>query len=197
MFDFFHNSFTDVKQMYALELGYYYSSLFACLFIDHKRSDYKILITHHVITIFLMSFSWLDDFWRMGTFVLMTMDICDVMLVLSKMVNYCGFRKTADVCFGLFVVTWIVFRLVLYPYGALLTSYECKLLIFGIIRVKTIPPACQHMNCTTTWPAFDFMYALIWFLFAIQIFWTYLISKILLFVLKGGNAEDIRSDDED
>ena len=126
--------------MYALELGYYYSSLFACLFIDHKRSDYKILIAHHVITIFLMSFSWLDNFWRMGTFVLMTMDICDVMLELSKMVNYCGFRKTADECFGLFVVTWIAFRLVLYPYGALLTSYECKLLVFGIIRTKRILP---------------------------------------------------------
>lgn len=48
--------------------------------------DFKELIVHHVATILLMYFSWLTNFVRVGTLVLLAHDAADPWLGVSTVV---------------------------------------------------------------------------------------------------------------
>ena len=50
---------------YLGELGFYVSLLLT-MFADAKRSDFTIHLIHHIITIILISVSWLTHYFRIG-----------------------------------------------------------------------------------------------------------------------------------
>ena len=47
----------DIYWVYMIQLGFYFHSIFASLFMDEVRRDFVAIIFHHVLTICLISFS--------------------------------------------------------------------------------------------------------------------------------------------
>lgn len=48
----------DIKFIYIIECGFYFHSIYATLYMDHRRKDFYIMIVHHVLTIMLIFFSY-------------------------------------------------------------------------------------------------------------------------------------------
>ncbi len=63
-------------------LGFYWS-LLVSQFVDTKRKDFWQMCTHHVITIILLSFSWICNMHRIGSVLLVVHDFVDAILDVS------------------------------------------------------------------------------------------------------------------
>lgn len=62
-----------------IELAFYWSLLFS-QFIDVKRKDFWQMFIHHIATISLLSFSYIVNFVRVGSLVLVVHDCVDYWL---------------------------------------------------------------------------------------------------------------------
>ena len=104
----------DVTWYYWLSMGHYVH-LFVASFFDIKRKDFTELIVHHVVTLLLLSFSWMVNFSRIGALVLAVHDGCDVFLQAAKLLNYMHYRTATDLMFVVFALTFFVCRLIIFP----------------------------------------------------------------------------------
>lgn len=82
-------------------------------FISNK---YTLFILFHFL-FFLISVSC--RFARVGSVVLALHDASDVFLEVGKMSKYRGSETTASISFVLFVLSWIILRLIYYPFWIL------------------------------------------------------------------------------
>uniref|UniRef100_A0A914W0Q8 Kinesin motor domain-containing protein n=2 Tax=Plectus sambesii TaxID=2011161 RepID=A0A914W0Q8_9BILA len=82
-----HNLTTPLWWYYILETAFYWSLIFSSVF-DIKRSDFRELMIHHVVTISLLSISWTINMVRVGTLILLSHDLSDVLLEGGKLVRY-------------------------------------------------------------------------------------------------------------
>ncbi|CAF5022907.1 unnamed protein product, partial [Rotaria sp. Silwood1] len=69
----------DIFWYYMIELAFYWSLLFS-QFIDVKRKDFWQMFLHHVATIMLLSFSYIANYVRVGSLVLVIHDCADYWL---------------------------------------------------------------------------------------------------------------------
>lgn len=83
-------------------MALYWSLLFSSI-IDIRRNDFWIHILHHSLTLCLLSMSWIINSIRVGTLILVSHDVSDILLELSKLLRY-GPRtaKYAPIVFILF-----------------------------------------------------------------------------------------------
>jgi len=173
-----------VKYYYLVELGAYFHQL---LWTDVSRSDSLEMIIHHIVTIFLIVLSYLCNFTRIGTTVLILHDPSDVFLESAKVVNYVSKVKgreywshLCDVLFAIFAISFFVLRLVIYPYWVFYSSY-------------VVVEGSMGSNWTGFWIYFGLLMALQ----LLHVFWFYLISKMIYRLLTTGIEKDERSDDDD
>ncbi|XP_060581349.1 ceramide synthase 2-like, partial [Ruditapes philippinarum] len=110
------NVTNDVYWYYMIELAFYWSLIFTLIY-DPKRADFYQMFIHHIATIVLMNFSWMVNFVRIGTLVLIVHDVADPLLELTKMVNYLKWKRTTDCVFIVFVIAWITSRHIVFPYA--------------------------------------------------------------------------------
>ncbi len=66
-----------------IELAFYWSLVFS-QFIDVKRKDFWQMFIHHIATITLLSFSYLVNFVRVGSLVLVVHDAGDYWLEVKQ-----------------------------------------------------------------------------------------------------------------
>ncbi|XP_010863806.1 ceramide synthase 2 [Esox lucius] len=164
---------------YMIELGFYVSLLFSVA-TDVKRKDFKEQIVHHVATILLISFSWLVNYIRAGTLIMLVHDASDYLLESAKMFNYAGWRKTCNYMFILFAAVFILTRLVILPFWIIHTTWVYPLTIY--------PPFF----------GFYFFNGLLFVLQCLHIFWAGLILRMAIKFLPGNDiVEDERSDREE
>lgn len=76
----------DTWWYYMMSLSFYWA-LAVSQFFDVKRKDFWQMFVHHICTICLLSFSWICNFHRIGTLVLLTHDCGDIFL--EVMNNIC------------------------------------------------------------------------------------------------------------
>lgn len=171
----------DIYWHYMMELSFYWG-LVLTLFTDNKRKDFKEMIIHHFATIVLMYFSWVLNFVRVGTLVLVVHDAADTWLALAKMSIYAKNKTATDIFFGIFLVVWVVSRLIIYPYVVLYCTTVEPYLI-GLID--------------TTFFAHQFFNFFLYLLMVLHCLWTYMIFRIVYRKIIKGNVEDVRSDSED
>lgn len=171
----------DIYWHYVIELGFYWS-LVLTLFTDNKRKDFKQMIIHHVATIVLMYFSWVLNFVRIGSLVLVVHDAADTWLALTKMSIYAKNKTATDVFFGIFLLIWILSRLVYYPFVVLYSS--------------TVEPYTADLM-DHTFGAHWFFNFFLYLLLVLHCIWTYLIFRIVYRKMVKGNVEDVRSDSEE
>jgi hypothetical protein len=173
-----------VRLYYIIELGAYYHQI---MWTDVSRSDSLEMLIHHFVTIFLMLFSYLTNFIRIGTTVLIIHDVSDVFLETAKCFNYVskvkGREWTSNVCdvlFGIFAVSFFIMRLVIYPVWVFYWSFVFVGDRFG-----------------RNWVGFWVYFCLLMALQVLHIFWFYLISRMVYKLFTTGIEKDVRSDDEE
>ena len=112
-------------QVFYCMAGGLYLHLFFFQWVDARRKDFFEMMSHHVCTILAISFSYLTNFTRFGTLVLMVHDPTDAMLEYAKIFNYIRTYRggltvgyLADLVFTLFSITFFVTRFLAYILGA-------------------------------------------------------------------------------
>ncbi|NWW89352.1 CERS6 synthase, partial [Rhynochetos jubatus] len=168
----------DLHYYYIVELSFYWSLMFS-QFIDIKRKDFGIMFTHHIVTVTLITFSYVTNLTRVGTLTLCLHDAADVVLEAAKMANYCKCQKLSDLLFLTFAIVFIVSRLGIYPLWILNTT------LFELYEALGNFPALWVFNM------------LLVVLQILHCFWSYLIVKAAYKAIsKGKVAKDDRSDIE-
>ncbi|KAF7559342.1 hypothetical protein G7046_g4819 [Stylonectria norvegica] len=182
--------------------------------IEERRKDHWQMLTHHIVTTILISSCYSYHHTRIGNFILVIMDVVDLFLPLAKCLKYSGFAVVCDIMFGLFVVAWFMARHVFYMMACWsIYAHTPDILPTGcfkgtnqnLIGPIAPPPGFSYLaepffnstglvcyNETVKWA---FLTPLL-FLQAITIVWFTMIVRVVIGVLKGQPADDVRSDDE-
>ncbi|CAI9101939.1 OLC1v1000108C4 [Oldenlandia corymbosa var. corymbosa] len=172
--------------IYMCQCGFYIYSMTALLTWETRRKDFSVMMSHHVVTVILISYSYMTRFFRIGSVVLALHDASDVFLEAAKVFKYSEKEFGASVCFGLFACSWLVLRLVYFP--------------FWVIRSSSYYSA-DYLNLSEPYPAslYYIFNSMLLTLLVFHIYWWYLISSMIIRQLKnrGKVGEDIRSDSEE
>ncbi|XP_073304227.1 ASC1-like protein isoform X1 [Primulina huaijiensis] len=177
-----------LKGLYMYTGGFYVYSIFALIFWETRRSDFGVSMGHHVATLILIIFSYTSRFVRVGSIVLALHDASDVFLEVGKMSKYSGAETLASFSFVLFVLSWVLLRLIYYPFWVLWsTSYEVTQ-IWDKEKLK--------LKGSIYYYIFNF---LLFSLLVLHIYWWVLMLRMLVkqVLARGKVSDDVRSDSED
>jgi hypothetical protein len=180
----YHQINPTILLYYQIELGCYFHQL---LWTDRNHSDSLEMMIHHIVTISLIVISYLTNFFRVGTTILLIHDISDVFLESAKVFHYSSkpqshqwLKNVVDVIFGIFAVTFFVTRLVIYPGFVLRSVFTDGYNTFGL----------------GWWGAYVYSVLLL-ALQCLHVFWFYLIARMIYKLIFDSLGGDVRSDDED
>jgi sphingoid base N-palmitoyltransferase len=146
----------------------FYWSLTLSQFTDNKRKDFWQIFIHHTVTLMLLYFGWASNFHRMGALIFLAHDSGDLVLEAIKAAKYAKLQRTCDILLGIFFITWIVSRLMVYP------RILCEFVLW-----------CQK-NFFPMIITFNILFVIVQIL---NIYWTYLIAQIVLRSLKKGTTD--------
>ncbi|CCA67019.1 related to longevity-assurance protein LAG1 [Serendipita indica DSM 11827] len=181
-----------LKVYYLLQTAYWTQQfLVLVLKLEKPRSDYAELVAHHVVTLWLIFWSYLVNLTYIGNAVYMTMDVSDVFLALSKIFNYLRMEKTKTVAFAWFTCVWTYTR-----------HYLNILILWSVWKEFDLIPYQNKVweRERGAWLAPWMKYQIFLPLFLLQLinlFWYFLIWRILLRAIFSSTLDDERSDDED
>ncbi|XP_029357371.1 ceramide synthase 5 [Echeneis naucrates] len=163
---------------YVTELAFYWSLMFS-QFTDIKRKDFLIMFIHHLATVGLISFSYVNNMARVGSLVMCVHDASDFLLEAAKLANYAKYQRLCDFLFIVFSVVFFITRLVIYPVWVLNSTMFESWAIVGPFP---------------SWWLFNFLLLVLQLL---HIIWSYLIARIAIkAMLRGKVCNDVRSDIE-
>uniref|UniRef100_A0A8C7ZPM8 Ceramide synthase 6 n=1 Tax=Oryzias sinensis TaxID=183150 RepID=A0A8C7ZPM8_9TELE len=148
----------DIHYYYILELSFYLSLLFS-QFTDIKRKDFLIMFVHHLATISLIIFSYVNNMVRVGTLVMCLHDAANVLIEAAKMANYARCQILCYLLFAMFAILFISSRLGVYPIWILNT---------------TLLESWEIVGPYPSWWVFNLLLVLLQLL---HCFWSYLIVK--------------------
>nr|XP_054095194.1 ceramide synthase 5 isoform X4 [Callithrix jacchus] len=152
---------------YIMELAFYWSLMFS-QFTDIKRKDFLIMFVHHLVTIGLISFSYINNMVRVGTLVMCLHDVSDFLLEAAKLANYAKYQRLCDTLFVIFSAVFMVTRLGIYPFWILNT---------------TLFESWEIIGPYTSWWLLN---GLLVILQVLHVIWSYLIARIALKALIRG-----------
>lgn len=173
----------SMKLYYLIQISCWFQQLIT-LHLEHKRKDYYEMLAHHLITIFLTVISYCKNLWPMGHLIMLIMDVVDIFLIVSKILNYLNLRKYCNFTFFLFIINWVVFRHGVYNYLTYITW-------------KYIPLNLGNRFSSKLYKGI--MIALV-SLQGIQILWLVMIVKLVVKLMTApdpNKVNDSRSDDDD
>ncbi|XP_017750200.1 PREDICTED: ceramide synthase 5, partial [Rhinopithecus bieti] len=163
---------------YIMELAFYWSLMFS-QFTDIKRKDFLIMFVHHLVTIGLISFSYINNMVRAGTLIMCLHDVSDFLLEAAKLANYAKYQRLCDTLFVIFSAVFMVTRLGIYPFWILNT---------------TLFESWEIIGPYASWWLLN---GLLLTLQVLHVIWSYLIARIALKALiRGKVSKDDRSDVE-
>ncbi|KAL7910224.1 longevity assurance proteins LAG1/LAC1 [Trichoderma velutinum] len=182
--------------------------------IEARRKDHWQMFSHHIITTALITSCYCYHHTRVGMFILVLMDVGDLILAVAKCLKYCGFTTLCDYIFALFMMSWFGARHVVYimicwsiyahtpeiipdgcyigPSDSLVGPLETPAGYAYLIEPFFNSTGRVCFNSTVKWA---FLTPLL-VLQGITIFWFMMIVRVAIKVVRGDGAEDSRSDDE-
>uniref|UniRef100_A0A2N9GSQ9 TLC domain-containing protein n=1 Tax=Fagus sylvatica TaxID=28930 RepID=A0A2N9GSQ9_FAGSY len=211
--------------LYMFGAGFYTYSIFALIFWETRRSDFGVSMSHHVATLTLIVLSYIFRFARIGSVVLAIHDASDVFLEVGKMSKYSGAERIASFAFVMFVLSWILLRLMYYPFWVLWSTRFSRSSGLGIIRFResNMPSGIQipgnvmlrnlnarecNYEVTLTLdkekhpvdgPIYYYVFnTLLFSLLVLHIYWWVLMYRMLVKQIqaRGQISDDVRSDTE-
>lgn len=117
------NILVDMYYMHAL--GFYMAALVFLMVYDSRRSDYNVLMLHHLVTLLLVTVSYYYNYVRAGVIILALHDLGDIFLYLATTLHKLGYAGADTFVFGIFAVVFYVSRLAALPrvnYGVMIES---------------------------------------------------------------------------
>lgn len=156
--------------------------------LEKPRKDFYELVLHHIITIALIWCSYRFHFTWLGLLIFVTMDVSDLFLSLSKAMNYLDSILTGPFLV-MFFGTWVYFR-----HYINLRILWSVLTDFKTVGDYTLNWETQHYKCYISQPIVFF---LILALQLVNMYWLFLICRIVWRYVVVGVVEDERSDSED
>ncbi|KAI9189243.1 Sphingosine N-acyltransferase lag1 [Blastocladiella emersonii ATCC 22665] len=175
------------KSYYLMQLAFWIQQLFV-IHIEKPRKDHVQMLAHHLVTCALIISSYYTNFTRIGSAVLVTMDVGDILLSSAKCFNYVRWRRLCDATFVAFVGVWLYSRH--YIYLSMVWSLWSELPT--ILPLTWAPERGHYMSTGGFW----FFMTLLLALQALLLMWLYMIVRVVLKVVRGSAPEDNRSDDE-
>ncbi|EXA34770.1 Sphingosine N-acyltransferase lag1 [Fusarium oxysporum] len=184
--------------------------------IEKRRKDHWQMLSHHVVTIALVYCSYRYGLTRVGNVVLILMDFNDLVFSIAKCLKYMKLQSLCDFTFGAFVVSWVLCRHTAFPMVCW-SVYAHSLVIAGpkcfigsgknIIGPQEVPAngyfyMLEPLIYTNGRVCYDYTIKTLFlsgllFLEVLMLVWFVMIVKLVIRVLRGGNAEDTRSDNEE
>lgn len=193
--DTMYKTYPDYTNEYLFKVFYLGQASFwaqqACVLIlelEKPRKDYHEMIFHHIVTLLLIWASYVFHFTKIGLAVYITMDISDFFLSSSKILNYLNSPFT-EPYFVLFIVVWIYLRHVVNI--RILWSILTEFLTVGN---SVLNFATQQYKCSISSPM---IFTLLFALQSVNLYWLFLIFRILYRIVCKGVTEDTRSDNEE
>uniref|UniRef100_A0A673MJK5 Ceramide synthase 5-like n=1 Tax=Sinocyclocheilus rhinocerous TaxID=307959 RepID=A0A673MJK5_9TELE len=126
---------------YITELAFYWSLMFS-QFTDIKRKDFLIMFVHHLATVSLISFSYVNNMLRVGSLVMCIHDSSDFLLEAAKLANYARYQRLCDFLFVVFSMIFFGTRLIIFPFWILNTtlfeSWEIILFNFLLLVLQVL-----------------------------------------------------------
>ncbi|KDE03729.1 hypothetical protein MVLG_05799 [Microbotryum lychnidis-dioicae p1A1 Lamole] len=184
-----HIAISGLTKFYYLAQTAFWVQQIIVINLEAKRKDYYQMFTHHIITTLLMMLSYIQNWTRIGTAILCTMDVADILLSSAKLIKYCDRPQAADVMFAVFLVVWIATRHVAFG----MITYSVYAEAHQILEYDWRP---QDGYFHSWWAMFIFKF-LLTALQALLVIWLGMILRVVWkMVVVGAVAEDIRSDDE-
>ncbi|KAJ1297837.1 hypothetical protein BS78_01G408100 [Paspalum vaginatum] len=171
---------------YMCQCGFYIYSIGALVAWETRRKDFSVMMSHHVITSALIGFSYLTGFFRIGTIILALHDASDVFLETAKLCKYTEKELGASLFFGLFAISWLLLRLIYFPFWIIKTSSFHS--ITFLRKQGEFPTTLYYMFNT-----------MLLTLLVFHMYWGKLICMMIMRQLnnKGQVTDDVRSDSED
>ena len=189
------------KLFYVFQLTVWVWTGFSCKWLEARRKDYAEMMTHHIATVMLVLFSFVNEELAIGTIILLVHDSSDIVLDLMKMSNYLKLEDSH----GLYItetlyvlntfVTWPNFRLYYSPYHVIWRGILGK----GVVR-KGGYLACGDPNTTSLEGAWNQAHAcyvtgscfwstvLLCVLTCLHLFWFYLLLMVGYKLMRGTKA---------
>ena len=114
--------------------------------LEHRRKDFLEMIVHHVTTLVVITCSFYAGHYRIGSIIMLLFDPADVPLHIAKQCKYIGgfAEKLADLFFVLFMLTFFVTRMVVYPYTVWSAQYVHPPFLCS---VPLPDPSCSLLAC--------------------------------------------------
>ncbi|KAK1924711.1 putative longevity-assurance protein-like protein [Papiliotrema laurentii] len=175
------------KFYYLSQLGWWFHQLYV-INTEKRRNDHWQMFGHHILTIVLITGSYIAHFTRIGTILHFLMDLCDIFLPLAKMLRYLSLTTLCDLTFVVFLVAWLFSRQI----GLALVIRTCYHDAPRFIPFKWDPSQGMYLTQGTY---YGFI-SLIVVLFVLASIWFYMACSVAVRVIRGLGAEDSRSDDE-
>jgi len=119
----------SLRNYFMIQLAYHSHSLIY-QFTLTRRGDFLEMFLHHVVTIALITFSYLNNYLPMGCLVFFIHDITDIFAYLMKVAVDSQHIMLNVVCYYLLVLTWLIGRLTIYPFIILYSCIIESLVIF-------------------------------------------------------------------
>ncbi|KAL9712880.1 sphingosine N-acyltransferase lag1 [Leucoagaricus gongylophorus] len=182
----------ELKHYQLMQAAYWCQQLIVLVLrLEKPRKDYHELIAHHLVTLWLIGWSYLINLTLIGNAVFVSMDIPDVFLAFSKILNYIRWDQAKMYAFGSFVGVWAYFR-----------HYLNLVILWSVWNEYDLIPETSKRwvwsegTYLVWWMKYQ-VFAPLLLLQFLNIFWFALMLRILYRALTTNVATDERSDDED
>ncbi|KAI9448029.1 longevity assurance proteins LAG1/LAC1 [Lactarius indigo] len=182
----------ELKRYYLMQASYWCQQLVVLLSgLEKPRKDYKELVAHHLVTLWLVGWSYGINLTLIGNAVYTSMDIPDVFLAITKVLNYLNWEYSQNIVFVIFIGVWTYFR-----------HYLNLVMLWSVYKdFDLIPQSARSFSpAEGVWMAGWMQWQIftpILLLQCLNLFWYYLIWRILWRTVTGSSLKDERSDDED
>ena len=181
----------ELKSYYLLQFSYWLQqALVMVLKLEKPRKDYYELIAHHIVTLWLIGWSYLLNLTMIGTTVFVAMDIPDAWFALSKFFNYLRIDEITTPLFVFFIGVWSYFRIYLSAKTLQSVWYDFKL-VPDVAQVWD-PMRGYYM---AGWVRYH-IFTPLFLLFLLNCFWYALILRIAYRTLSGNELADEREEGE-
>jgi len=173
------------KLYYLLQVAFWIQQLIV-LHLEQRRNDFRQMLCHHLVTVALVTLSYVWNWTRVGNAVLCLMDFSDILLSGAKMILYTGRRDAADITFILFLISWVITRHI--GYGLLMwsTAFEPVKYLEYAWR-----PRDGYFFSRAVHIGFNILLAL---LQVLLLMWAVMIFRVAYNTVVGKGASDTRSE---
>jgi very-long-chain ceramide synthase len=181
----------QLKRYYLMQMAYWIQQLLVLVLgLEKPRKDYYELVAHHIVTIWLVGWSYLINLTLIGNAVYMSMDIPDIFLALAKVLNYLRAERAKVAAFAVLIVTWTYFRHILNFYILYSVWFE-----YDLIPDSSKVWIWENGTYLNWWMKYQVFTPLL-LLQLLNAFWYYLILRILVRAVTTSEVDDVRSEDE-